>query len=104
MTKNKYEIQYSETFKMEIKNAFRYILDDLENSVAAENLIQLVQKEIEKRSDFPESFKRFKIERESEFKWYRINVNSYSILYTVDKNIITMSRFIYSGRDFEKLI
>lgn len=104
MEKNKYEIRYSEQFNRELVDVFNYIVYELENNIAAENLMQLIEKEIKIRSESPESFNFFKLEKEGMFKWYRINVNNYVILYTVENNIMTMRRFLYCKRNFDKLI
>lgn len=104
MEKNKYEIRYTETFKKEIEKVFKYIVNVLKNNIAAENLVQLIEKEIKKRSENPESFKSFKLKKNGILKWYRINVNNYVIFYTVENNIVTFRRFIYSRRNFDKLI
>ena len=102
MAKKKYRIQYSELFNNDIEKVFLYIVNELKNSIAAQNLIKQIDKEIKNRSENPESFKCFKLR--SDIKWYRINVNNYSIFYTVDGNVMTMRRFLYSKRNFDKLI
>ncbi len=104
MEKNRYEIRYTETFKKDIERVFKYIVNVLKNNIAAENLVQLIEKEIKKRSENPESFKVFKRRQKGNLKWYRIIVNSYVIFYTVDNNIVTFRRFLYSRRNFDKLI
>jgi mRNA-degrading endonuclease RelE of RelBE toxin-antitoxin system len=64
----------------------------------------LIEEEIQKRCDFPKSFQKIELSKKTKFEWYRINVNNYSFIYTVDGNTIVVSRFIYNKRDFEKLI
>ena len=53
MGKNSFKVEYSETFKRDIENVFKYIVNELQNEIAAENLLQLVEKEIIKRSYNP---------------------------------------------------
>ena len=104
MEKNNYKIKYTETFKREIENVFKYIVNELQNEIAAENLLQLVKKEITERSYNPESYTPFRRKNKSTYTWYRININNYSAFYTVKNNIITMRRFLYSKRNLDKLI
>ncbi len=104
MEKNNYKIKYTEIFKKEIEEVFEYIVNELQNGIAAENLIQLIEKEIIERSYNPESYKSFKLNDKDTYTWYRININNYSAFYTVENNIMTMRRFIYSRRNFNNLL
>lgn len=101
MKEKKYEIRYSKKFNEDVSNSFKYIVNELGNIIAAEKLMILIKKEIEKRSEIPESFKAEKI---GKFEWYRININNYIIFYTVDKSVITFRRFLYNKRNFDKLL
>lgn len=103
MAKNKYKLRYSETFRKDVKGVLFYIVNELQNPIVAENLLQLIENEINKRIENPESFKFFSLAK-SNVKWYRINVNNYVIFYTVEENYITLRRFIYSKRNLDKLI
>lgn len=103
MKENKYEVRYSELFKYEVENAIKYIIYELKNNIAAENLAQLIEKEIHKRSKCAENFKYFKLE-DGQFKWYRINVKNYSIFYTVENNVMTLRRFLYGKRNIDKFL
>ena len=86
MEKNNYQIKYTQNFKREIENVFKYIVNELQNEIAAENLLQLIER------------------NKSTYIWYRININNYSAFYTVKGNVMTMRRFLYSKRNLEKLI
>ncbi len=61
MDKNSFKIEYSETFKRDIESVFKYIVNELQNEIAAENLLQLVEKEIITRSYNPQGYKSFKL-------------------------------------------
>lgn len=99
MEKINYVIEYSETFKKEIEEVFIYIVKELQNIIAAENLLQLVHNAIIKRSKDPIIYKSFKLKDSGTYNWYRININNYYALYTVENNMITMRRFIYKKRN-----
>lgn len=104
MEKNNYEIKYTETFKKEIEEVFEYIVNELQNEIAATNLLQIIETEIIKISYNPESYKFFKLKNKGKYNWYRININNYSAFYTVEANIMTMRRFIYSKRNINNLL
>ena len=104
MEKNNYEIKYTQNFKREIENVFKYIVNELQNEIAAENILQLIEREIKERSYNPENYKPFRRRNKSTYIWYRININNYSAFYTVKGNVMTMRRFLYSKRNLEKLI
>lgn len=104
MERSNYKIKYTKTFKKEIEEVFKYIVKELRNEIAAENLLQLIEKQIIERSYSPESYKMLKLKSKNTYKWYRININNYSAFYTVEDNIMTMRRFIYSRRNFDNLL
>ena len=104
MDKNSFKIEYSETFKREIESIFKYIVNELQNEIATENLLQLVEKEIITRRYNPKGYKSFKLDDRDTYIWYKIKINNYYAFYTVENNIITMRRFIYSRRNFNHLI
>ena len=56
MAKNKYTIKYTETFVKQFNNILKYFIYKLQNKIAAENFYEEVIKEIEKRSEYNESF------------------------------------------------
>lgn len=59
MAKNKYTIKYTETFVNQFNNILKYFIYKLQNKIAAENFYEEVIKEIEKRSEYPESFEKY---------------------------------------------
>ena len=69
MEKSNYEIKYTETFKKEIENVFKYIVNELQNEIATENLLQLIEKKIKERSYNPENYKPFRLKDKSTYIW-----------------------------------
>lgn len=59
MAKNKYTIKYTETFVKQFNNILKYFIYKLQNKIAAENFYDEVIKEIEKRSEYLESFEKY---------------------------------------------
>ena len=101
---NCYQIKYTETFQIELENIIKYIAYELKNKIAAENLLLRIEEEIKKRSKNPEAFKSFKINKEAIFNWYRINVNNYSIFYTVTNQTMEVRRILYCKRNLFSII
>lgn len=104
MANRKYEIRYLPTFISQFNNILYYITYELKNKIAADNLYSEVVKQIEIRSEIPESYKVFKTIKNGEIKYYKINVKNYTIFYVVKANIMEIRRIYYSQRNFENLI
>ncbi len=97
----KYKIRYLPFFEEQLIAIIQYIVFKLNNAEIAENLYDLIKNEILKRSNMPEAYQPFKIINGK--KYYRLNVKSYSIFYTVSGNTMQIRRIYYGKRDFKKL-
>ena len=104
MVNKKYEIEYLPTFISQFNNILYYITYELKNKIAADNFYNEVIKQIEIRSNSPESYEVFKIIKNGETKYYKINVKNYTIFYVVKNNVMEIRRIYYSQRNFENLI
>lgn len=104
MANKKYEIRYLPTFISQFNNILYYITYELQNKIAADNFYSEVVKQIEIRSEAPESYEVFKTIRNEEIKYYKINVKNYTIFYVVKNNVMEIRRIYYSQRNFENLI
>lgn len=104
MENKKYTIRYLPTFISQFEFILDYIANNLKNKIAADNLYKEVTKQIEKRSYSPTSFEIFKNTKDKQVNWYKIQVKSFTIFYTVKSNYMLVSRIYYSKRDFDKLI
>ena len=63
-----------------------------------------VIKEIEKRSEYPESFEKYNSKKKRKNTYYRIYVKNYTIFYTIKDNAMEVRRILSSRRNFDKLI
>ena len=104
MANNKYTIRYSSTYINQFNSILKYIVNNLKNKIAAENFYNEVIKEIEKRSENPESYEKYMSTRKRKNTYYRIYVKNYTIFYTVKDNTMEMRRILYSRRNFDKII
>lgn len=101
---NKYTIKYSSTFINQFNNILKYFVYKLKNKIAAENFYNEVIKEIEKRSENPENYEKYRGARKRKNTYYRIYVKNYTIFYIVKDNIIEIRRILYSRRNFDNLL
>lgn len=104
MANKKYEIEYLPTFISQFNNILYYITYELKNKIAADNFYNEVVKQIEIRSEAPESYEVFKTIKKGKVKYYKINVKNYTIFYVVKDNIMELRRIYYSQRNFDNLI
>lgn len=104
MANKKYEIRYLPTFISQLNNILYYITYELKNKIAADNFYNEVVKQIEIRSNSPESYEVFKTIKSEKIKYYKINVKNYTIFYVVKNNVMEIRRIYYSQRNFDNLI
>ncbi len=104
MANKKYEIRYLPTFISQFNNILYYITYELKNKIAADNFYNEIVKQIEIRSNSPESYEVFRTLKDEKIKYYKINVKNYTIFYVVKDNVMEIRRIYYSQRNFENLI
>lgn len=100
--KNNFTLKYSLTFYEDFEKIISYIRDELENYIAANNLIDSVEKEIFNRLQNPLVYEKYITKAGNVY--YRIYVKKYMIFYTITNNIMEVRRITYSKRDLKKLI
>ena len=104
MVNKKYEIRYLPTFISQFNNILYYITYELKNKIAADNFYNEVVKQIEKRSNAPESYEVFKTFNGGKIKYYKINVKKFTIFYIVKGKVMEVRRIYYSKSNFENFI
>ena len=88
---------------MQLKEILYYIRIELNNEIASKNLYDTIKNEIIRHSYTPEAYKPFIITKDKR-KYYRFNVKSYSIFYTVNNDTMEIRRIYYGKREFKKLL
>ena len=104
MANNKYTIKYSSSFINQFNSILKYFVNKLQNKIVAENFYNKVVKEIEKRSENPESYEKYTGIRTRKNTYYRIYVKNYTIFYVVKDNTIEVRKILYSRRNFDKFV
>ena len=100
----KYNVTYLPLFYEDLDRITDYILYKLENKIAAENLLNEIEKEINKRAYNPEVYERYNSLRNRKSTYYRIYIKNYIVFYRVNNNIMEIIRILYSRRNFNNLL
>ena len=104
MEKNKYTIRYSATYINQFNSILNYLVNTLNNRIAAENFYNEVIRELEVRSYNPTSYEKYISNTKRKNTYYRIYVKNYTIFYTVKDNTMEVRRILYARRNFDELV
>ena len=104
MTNKNYDLIYLPTFRKDLNEIVYYITYVLQNRYAAERLLIKIQKAIIERNKNPKGYEKYKNNYKKSIIWYRIYVKNFTIYYTVEKNVMLVSRVLYRKRNFKNLI
>lgn len=99
----KYEIKYLPLFYKDLDQITDYIMYKLNNEIAANNFVNELEKEINKRAYNPVSYEKYISIRKRKYAYYKIYVKNYIVFYTVKDNIMEVRRILYSKRNFNKV-
>ena len=99
-----YELRILPLFEDDLNEIVDYITYRLRNPIAAEALVDEVEKAIYERLSWAESFAPYPSSRERKYPYYPIPVKNFTIFYVVIGNTMEVRRIIYSRRNMEKLI
>ena len=104
MNEKRYKLSILPLFEDDLNEIVDYITYRLRNPIAAENLIDEVEKAIDERLDCAEAFEPYHSNRERKYPYYRIQVKNFAIFYVVIGDTMEVRRIIYSRRDLENLV
>lgn len=99
-----YELRILPLFEDDLNEIVDYITYRLRNPIAAETLVDEVEKAIYERLSCAESFAPYPSSCERKYAYYPIQVKNFTIFYVVIGNTMEVRRIIYSRRNMEKLI
>ena len=100
----KYKIKYLPLFYNDLDKITDYIIYKLNNEIVANNFVNELENEINKRAYNPEAYEKYISTRKRQYTYYKIYVKNYIVLYTVKDNTMEVRRILYSRRNFDKLI
>ena len=104
---SQYVIKYLEIFREDLLHAVNYISQTLNNPIAANELVDAVERSILERSVNPAAFEKYNSLKERKFPYYRIYVKNYAVYYVVipgSPNIMEVRRLLYKRQNRGVLI
>lgn len=104
MPSKEYKLRFLPLFEEDLNEIIDYIAIDLNNPIAAQNMVEAVQSAIMERLPFAESFEPFRSSHSRKYPYYRITVKNYTVFYVVIGDIMEVRRILYSRRDWRNLI
>lgn len=103
MTKD-YKLRFLPLFEDDLNKIVDYIAFELHNPIAAEQLVDAVQKAIFERLPFAESYEPFHSVRDRKYPYYLITVKNYTVFYVVIGDTMEVRRILYSRRDWMNIM
>jgi plasmid stabilization system protein ParE len=104
MEGKRYRLQILPLFEDDLNKIVDYISTQLQNPIAAENLVDAVQQAIEKRLSDPEAFAPYHSAKERKYPYYQIFVKNFTIFYVVIGDVMEVRRILYGRRDWKQLL
>ena len=105
---NNYKLRYLSLFFEDANEIASYIRDTLQNPIAAQKLIDDVEKAILGRLQSAESFAKYHSDRERKDSYYTIRVRNFTVFYVVltegSTKVMEIRRLLYSRRDFNQFV
>lgn len=98
MREKKYSLRILPLFEDDLNDIVDYIVFNLNNPSAAQNLVDSVEEAIIKRLAFPESFERYRSLKERKYPYYRIYVSNFIVYYVVIDDVMEVRRIIYNKK------
>lgn len=91
-----YDLRILPLFEDDLNEIVDYITYRLKNPIAAERLIDDVEKAIEERRSCAESFEPYPSSKDRLHPYYRIQVRNFTIFYVVIDETMEVRRILYS--------
>ena len=102
MESKHYKLRFLPLFAEDLGEIVDYISNKLQNPVAAEDLVDLIQNAIRERCTCAEAFEPYHSLKERQYPYYRIYVKNYTIFYVVIGDVMEVRRILYNKRNLRK--
>ncbi len=101
-----YQLHITSTAEHDIMHAVDYIEFVLKNPQAADNLLDVVTKQIETLSDFPQKFRIVDDPVLASWEIRFVIINNYLAFYTINevKQTVIVVRFLYKKRNWYSIL
>ena len=94
-----YRFEYKDSFWQDYFHAIGYIVDALQNPIAARELDNTFEREKRTLLVFPKAAKPYASPPEVDTEYYSLRVKNYLAFYVVRGDVIEFRRFLYSRAD-----
>ncbi len=99
-----YNIDMTDVAKADILEAAKYIKHELQNPIAADNLLDNVDDAVQRLCTMPEINPPVRDEFLAGLGFRMTQVGNYLLFYRIDKKKVTVSRFLYGRRNWQYLL
>lgn len=104
MENQNYNLAFLPLFETDLANAVDYITDVLHSPLAAQRLVDQVEKAIFERLNNPPGYAPYRSLTKRPNDYYTITVKNCTIFYVLIGNTMEVRRFLYNKRDVDKLL
>ena len=104
MSEKQYRLRILPLFENDLNEAVDYIVQKLQNAIAARSLVDAVEAAIYARLPEAETFAPYPSRRQWAYPYYYIPVKNFSIFYVVIDDVMEVRRFLYAPRDIDSHI
>jgi len=103
---NRYQVKFTPLADSDMGEAYRYIFDLLKASMAAENLIEEIEKKTKQLGELPYSCSAAEDELLKARGYRKLVINNFIAFYVVsdEQKLVTIMRVVYGASDYEKNI
>lgn len=101
-----YKVEFLPIANKDITDTLQYISNMLDNKNSVNRFAERISKAIDLLSEFPYSNSVYSPIRPLKTEYRKMLVKNYILFYTVKENqkLVTVYRFIYSGRNYKETI
>lgn len=97
-----YDLRFLPLFEEDLNEIVDYITNVLQNEIAALSFVDAVEKAIQQRLPFAESFEKFQSTHDRKYPYYQIPVKNYTIFYVVIGNTMEVRRILYRRSNWKE--
>ena len=98
----KYQVVLTHKAKIDLKNIYKYISENLKEKNTADNLMNLIEEKILILEDIPEGFAIIEYYKKKKYEYRRLLVKNYIVIYRIDKKnkIVYVVKIIHGRRNY----
>ena len=100
----RYKVQYSPEALNDLDEIWEYILLELENPDAAENVVSKMMDAVDALEDFPEQGAPLSSAANIESDYHFVLSGNYMAFYRMEEKAVQVDRVLYQGRDYLRVL